>query len=118
MGLGGVGASRHRRRHQPVRRDAVDALRLGACGAPSRCGASAAKTWRTLAVAYPTVLLVVVLGTGNHFMLDVVAGAACVVAAYGIVTLIGRAMGRTSKQHDPRLSQSADACLVRGCLDA
>lgn len=56
------------------------------------------RTWRTLAVAYPTVLLVVVLGTGNHFILDVVAGAACVIAAYGIVTLVGRATGRTGRR--------------------
>ena len=62
----------------------------------------------------PTILLVVVLGTGNHFVLDVVAGAACVVVAYGIVTLIGRAMGKTSKQHDPRRQANAqtDAELV------
>jgi len=72
------------------------------------------KAWRTVAVAYPTILLVVVLGTGNHFVLDVVAGAACVVVAYGIVTLIGRAMGKTSKQHDPRRQANAqtDAELV------
>jgi hypothetical protein len=71
------------------------------------------KPWRTVAVAYPTVLLVVVLGTGNHFVLDVIAGAACVVVAYGIVTLIGRAMGRTSKQHDPRrLNESDDDLTV------
>jgi len=66
------------------------------------------KAWRAVAVAYPTVLLVVVLGTGNHFLLDVVAGAACVVVAYGVVTLIGRAMGKTSKQHDPRLVAAPD----------
>jgi hypothetical protein len=45
---------------------------------------------RVIAIAYPTVLGIVVLGTGNHFLLDVVAGGACVVAAYGIVTLIRR----------------------------
>jgi PAP2 superfamily len=45
---------------------------------------------RTVAVAYPTILGLVVLGTGNHFLLDVVAGAGCVVLAYGVVTLIRR----------------------------
>jgi hypothetical protein len=48
------------------------------------------KLLRVVAVAYPTVLLIVVLGTGNHFLLDVIAGAACVVAAYGLVTLVHR----------------------------
>ena len=89
VGLGCFGAARHRRRHQPVRGDAVDALRLGLVVRHPDVGLRG-KTWRTLAVTYPVVLLVVVLGTGNHFVLDVVAGAACVVVAYGVVALIGR----------------------------
>ena len=44
--------------------------------------------FKVVAVAYPTVLGLVVLGTGNHFLLDIVAGGSCVVAAYGLVTLI------------------------------
>jgi PAP2 superfamily protein len=49
------------------------------------------RRWRVLAVAYPSILLVVVLATGNHFVIDVVAGGACVAIAYGIVTLVHRA---------------------------
>jgi hypothetical protein len=46
------------------------------------------KALRVVAVAYPTVLGVVVLGTGNHFLVDVVAGGACIVAAYAVVTAV------------------------------
>jgi hypothetical protein len=52
-------------------------------------------TWRVIAVAYPALLFVVVMATGNHFLLDVVAGVAVVILAYGIVELIGRALGKT-----------------------
>lgn len=40
------------------------------------------RTWRVLAVAYPGLLAVIVLGTGNHFLVDVLAGAACVLVAH------------------------------------
>jgi hypothetical protein len=53
--------------------------------------------WRVLAVAYPTILLFVVLATGNHFLLDVVAGAACVLVAYAAVGLVGRAFQRATE---------------------
>ncbi|MCW2758980.1 MAG: hypothetical protein JWO46_2726 [Nocardioidaceae bacterium] len=46
--------------------------------------------WKALAVAYPSILVVVVLATGNHFLLDVVAGAACVVVAHVAVGIILR----------------------------
>lgn len=49
------------------------------------------RIWRVLALTYPSLLLIVVLATGNHFLLDVAAGAACVVAAYAAVGLLGRA---------------------------
>ncbi len=41
------------------------------------------RTWwaKSLAIAYPIVTLIVVVTTGNHFVLDAVAGAALVVAA-------------------------------------
>ncbi|WP_300406568.1 phosphatase PAP2 family protein [Nocardioides sp.] len=41
---------------------------------------------RTLAVAYPLLMTVVVIGTGNHFLIDVLAGGACVVVGYAVVT--------------------------------
>jgi hypothetical protein len=48
------------------------------------------RAWRSLAVLYPTLLALVVLATGNHFLLDVLGGAACVVLGYLIVNLLGR----------------------------
>ena len=48
------------------------------------------RIWRTLAVVYPSILTFAVLATGNHFVLDVVAGAACVVVAYLVVQGAGR----------------------------
>jgi hypothetical protein len=55
---------------------------------------------RVIAVAYPTILGLVVLGTGNHFLLDIVAGGLCVVAAYGVVTLIRRVASRRADRWD------------------
>jgi hypothetical protein len=52
------------------------------------------KALRVVAVAYPTVLAVVVLGTGNRFFADVVAGGACIVAAYFVVSAVRLAVVR------------------------
>jgi hypothetical protein len=41
--------------------------------------------WRVLALLYPTLLTIVVLGTGNHFLIDVAAGGLCVLIALGVV---------------------------------
>jgi hypothetical protein len=41
--------------------------------------------WRVLALLYPTLLTIVVIGTGNHFLTDVAAGGLCVLVALGIV---------------------------------
>ena len=46
--------------------------------------------WRIGAVAYPTIQVFVVLATGNHFLLDVLGGAACVLVAYGVALLAER----------------------------
>lgn len=48
------------------------------------------RVYRGLALAYPTVLAVVVFATGNHFLLDIVGGALCIAVGYGVVELIGR----------------------------
>lgn len=53
------------------------------------------RRWRIVAVAYPTLQAIVVIATANHFGLDVLGGALCVLTAYGTVTLIGRALGKT-----------------------
>ncbi|MBO9524340.1 MAG: phosphatase PAP2 family protein [Nocardioidaceae bacterium] len=51
--------------------------------------------WRIAAVAYPTLQAIVVIATANHFGLDVLGGAFCVLTAFGIVTVIGRLLGKT-----------------------
>ena len=53
------------------------------------------KKWRAVAVTYPTLQALVVIATANHFGLDVLGGALCVLLAFGIVTLVGRALGKT-----------------------
>lgn len=55
------------------------------------------RAWRIAAVTYPALQAVVVIGTANHFTLDVLGGAACVLAAYAIVTVVGRALGKTGR---------------------
>jgi hypothetical protein len=49
--------------------------------------------WRALAVLYPSLLAVIVIATGNHFLLDLAGGAACVLVAYAIVSQIGARAG-------------------------
>jgi len=50
--------------------------------------------WRTAAIVYPTLQVLVVVGTANHFVLDVVGGAVCVLAALGLVYLARRVLRR------------------------
>lgn len=48
-----------------------------------------ARRWaRTLALAYPVLTAVVVLGTGNHYLLDVLAGLATFALAAALVKLV------------------------------
>lgn len=51
---------------------------------------------RGLAVAYPLLMTVVVIGTGNHFLIDVLAGGGCVVVAYGVVLALRRLRRRAT----------------------
>jgi hypothetical protein len=46
---------------------------------------------RSLAVSYPVLVVVVVLGTGNHFLADAVAGAAVLLAGWVLVQAAVRA---------------------------
>ncbi|UDY23960.1 phosphatase PAP2 family protein [Nocardioides sp. Kera G14] len=48
------------------------------------------RTWRTVAVLYPTVQVLVVIGTANHYLGDVLVGGLCVLAAEGIVLAVRR----------------------------
>jgi hypothetical protein len=58
------------------------------------------RVWRTLAILYPSILVFVVIATGNHFVIDVLAGGACVVVAYAVVTAVHRALARRSERAD------------------
>jgi hypothetical protein len=54
------------------------------------------RLWRVLAVAYPTIVAGAVLATGNHYILDVAAGGACVIVAFVVVyALQARLAART-----------------------
>lgn len=48
------------------------------------------KVWRALAILYPSVLAVVVLATGNHFLLDIIGGALCVAIGYAVAQVARR----------------------------
>ena len=48
---------------------------------------------RVLALAYPVLTVIVVLGTANHYLLDTFAGAAVAGAGFGVVAALG-AVGR------------------------
>jgi hypothetical protein len=45
---------------------------------------------RAIAVGYPVVIALVVLGTGNHYLLDVLVGAALWAVAHGAVRYLAR----------------------------
>ncbi len=64
--------------------------------------------WRVGAVAYPVLQTFVVISTANHFFLDVVGGVTCIVLGYGIVTLIGRFLGKTGTPEPTAVVESAD----------
>jgi hypothetical protein len=69
--------------------------------------------WRVAAVTYPALQVMVVLATANHFFLDVVGGATCIVAGYAIVTVIGRVLGKTgSSKSTSGVSEVAEGLAV------
>jgi hypothetical protein len=51
--------------------------------------------WRTAAIVYPTLQVLVVVGTANHFVLDVVGGGLCVLAAMAVVLGVRHLLRRT-----------------------
>jgi hypothetical protein len=54
---------------------------------------------RVLGVLYPLLLSVVVMGTGNHYLLDVVAGVAVVGLAAIVTNLLDRVIKRVWPEH-------------------
>ncbi len=65
----------------------------------SACALAVGRTgmWRRVALAYPVLVAVVVMATGNHFLLDVVAGAALAAAALAVVGVAGRLRRRSTE---------------------
>lgn len=74
--------------------------------------------WRVAAVTYPALQAVVVLATANHFLLDVLGGAACVLVAYGIVTVIGRVLGKTGPRAQVEQLELAEPALEAAVVPA
>jgi membrane-associated phospholipid phosphatase len=56
------------------------------------------KAIRALAVAYPILTCFVVLGTGNHYLLDVVAGAVTVAVAFALQTALAAALAAVRRR--------------------
>lgn len=48
------------------------------------------KWWRIPAVLYPTLQVIVVMATGNHFLLDILGGLLCVMIAFAVMEGIRR----------------------------
>lgn len=58
--------------------------------------------WRVIAVAYPSLQVFAVLSTANHFIVDVVAGGACVVVAFVVVELVQRGVAAARRSRSVR----------------
>ncbi|WGX96739.1 phosphatase PAP2 family protein [Nocardioides sp. L-11A] len=54
--------------------------------------------WRVAAVLYPSVQVLVVIATANHYLLDVLAGGLCVLVALGVVVGLRWLRGRHSAE--------------------
>jgi membrane-associated phospholipid phosphatase len=64
--------------------------------------------WRVATVAYPLGVSYIVIATGNHYVLDVLAGMLCVVSAYAILNLARRIWLSTTTLPAPALSADPD----------
>jgi hypothetical protein len=64
--------------------------------------------WRVLALLYPTLLTIVVIGTGNHFLIDVAAGGACVLVALGIVYGVRALVERVQRTDAAKAAAGSD----------
>jgi hypothetical protein len=56
--------------------------------------------WRALGVAYPLATVVIIVSTGNHWLFDAVAGAACLFLAILAVDVVLRGV-RPTRQETP-----------------
>ncbi|WP_419995276.1 phosphatase PAP2 family protein [Streptomyces boninensis] len=72
------------------------------------------RTVRVLALAYPVVTALVVMGTANHYLLDAVAGVAVMGAGYLAAGPLVRAADLVKAQAGPALGQLARTRLAPG----
>ena len=76
------------------------------CGWATWCGIQmwqlGGRRWRNAAVSYPLTMALTVVATGNHYVLDVVAGVAAVVLAYLVVESLRRRHQRGHQGRNPR----------------
>jgi hypothetical protein len=56
---------------------------------------------RIIGASYPVLTTLVVMGTGNHYLLDAVGGVAIMALAATVVTVVGRQRGRTGPDQPP-----------------
>ena len=60
------------------------------------------RRWTRLAAAvYPAAMLAAVVATGNHWLLDCVAGVAATLLACGIVSFVSRAGADRRRRRSP-----------------
>jgi hypothetical protein len=72
------------------------------------------KPWRLTAIAYPAVTTVVVISTGNHWVLDALVGAVAVPVAAAVVACGPRAnRSRRAVSERTTTGSSPQATLVR-----
>jgi PAP2 superfamily len=62
---------------------------------------------RAIGIAYPAVMLLVIVATGNHFFFDAAAGAVAIVAGYGLAIRLSRPATRERRWRAARESVAA-----------
>ena len=70
--------------------------------------------WRLLGWLHAGITAVVVVGTGNHWVLDVVTGWAVVVLGFAVVRFASTALPGPVEMHSPRPVDPAEVHLRRG----
>ena len=73
---------------------------------------------RVLVVAYPLITTLVVVATGNHFLLDAVAGAVLACLTWAVVSRVGRRevkQGPYPGDQDGDVDNNLEACLQTSC---
>jgi hypothetical protein len=72
------------------------------CGWALWCGIQmwqlGGRWWRTAGVAYPATMAVIVVATGNHFVLDVVAGGLAVAVGYAVAIGLRRVLPLSARR--------------------